>query len=102
VLDKITCLKEKNDGICIVVILSPLWQMASDKTTPTASGIGARTPLGIEGEDSGEGSETHLPVPPEMPLDLAQVLANQTRLIEVLTRSLENQRPIRGRPQDRM
>jgi hypothetical protein len=38
----------------------------------------------------------------ELPLDLAQVLANQTRLIEVLIRSLENQRPIGGRPQDRM
>jgi hypothetical protein len=76
--------------------------MALDKTTPTASGIGARTPLGIEGEDGGGGSETHLPVPPEMPLDLAQVLANQTQLIEVLTRSLKNQRPIGGRPQDRM
>jgi hypothetical protein len=76
--------------------------MASDKTTPTASGIGARTPLGIKGELDGEGSETHLPAPPKMPLDLAQVLANQTRLIEVLTRSLENQRPIGGRPQDRM
>jgi hypothetical protein len=50
--------------------------MASDRTTPTASGIGARTPLGIEGEDGGEGSETHLPAPPEIPLDLAQVLAN--------------------------
>jgi hypothetical protein len=47
-------------------------------------------------------SETHFPAPPEMPLDLAQVLANQTRLIEVLTRSLKNQRPIGGRPQDRM
>jgi hypothetical protein len=57
---------------------------------PTALGIGVRTPLGIEGEDGGKGSETHLPAPPEMPLDLAQVLANQTRLIEVLTRSLEN------------
>jgi hypothetical protein len=44
----------KND-ICIVVILSPLWQMASDRTTPTTSGIGARTPLGIEGKDEGEG-----------------------------------------------
>jgi hypothetical protein len=76
--------------------------MASDKTTPTASGIGARTPLGIEGEVGGEESETHLPAPPELPLDLAQVLANQTRLIDVLTRSLENQRPTRGRPQDRM
>jgi hypothetical protein len=76
--------------------------MASDRTTPTASGIGARTPLGIKGEDEGEGSETHLPAPPEMPLDLAQVLANQTRLIGVLTRRLENQRPIGGRPQDRM
>jgi hypothetical protein len=89
VLNKITCLK-KNDGMCMVVILSPLWQMASDKTTPTASRIGARTPLGIKGEVGGEGSETHLPFPPELPLDLAQVMANQTRLIEVLTRSLEN------------
>jgi hypothetical protein len=88
--------------ICIVLILSPLWQMASDRTTPTASGIGARTSLVIEGEDEGEGSETHLPTPPEMPLDLAQVLANQTRLIEILTRSLENQRPNGGRPQNRM
>jgi hypothetical protein len=49
-----------------------------------------------------EGSETHLPAPPKLPLDLAQVLDNQTQLIEVLTRSLENQRPIGGRPQDRM
>jgi hypothetical protein len=71
------------------------WQMASDKTTPTASGIGAGLPLRAEGE-------THLPAPPQLPLDLAQVLANQTRLIEVLTRSLENQRPNGGRPQDRM
>jgi hypothetical protein len=47
-------------------------------------------PLGAEGEGSGEGSETHLPAPPELLLDLAQVRANQTRLIEVLTRSLEN------------
>jgi hypothetical protein len=84
-------------GICIVVILSP-WQMALDKTTPTASGIGARFPLGAEGEAGGEGSETHLPAPPKLPLDLAQVLANQTRLIEVLTRSLENQRSNGGRP----
>jgi hypothetical protein len=76
--------------------------MASDKTTPTASGIGAGFPLGAEGEAGGEGSETHLPAPPELPLDLAQVLANQTRLIEVLTRSLENQRPNGGRPHDRM
>jgi hypothetical protein len=76
--------------------------MALDKTMPTASGIGARTPLGIEGEVSGEGSETHLPAPPELPLDLTQVLANQTRLIEVLTRSLKNQCPIGGRPHDRM
>jgi hypothetical protein len=75
--------------------------MASDRTMPTASRIGARTPLGIEGEDD-EGSTTHLPAPPEMPLDLAQVLANQTRLIEVLTRSLENERPIGGRPLDKM
>jgi hypothetical protein len=78
------------------------WQMASDKTMPTASGIGARSPLGAEGEVSEEGSGTHLPVPPKLPLDLAQVLANQTRLIEVLTRSLENQCPNGGRPQDRM
>jgi hypothetical protein len=75
--------------------------MASDRTMPTASGIGERTPLGIEGEDGGEGSETHLPTPLEMPLDIAQVLANQTLLIEVLTRSLENKCLIRGRPQDR-
>jgi hypothetical protein len=67
---------EKN-GICIVVILSP-WQMASDKTMPTASGIGVGFPLGAEGEAGGEGSETHLPAPLELPLDLAQVLANQT------------------------
>jgi hypothetical protein len=33
-----------------------------------------------------------------MPLDLAQVLANQIQLIEVLTKSLENQRPNGGRP----
>jgi hypothetical protein len=58
--------------------------------------------LGAEGEAGGEGSETHLPAPPELPLDLAQVLANQTRLIEILTRNLENQRPGGGRPQDRM
>jgi hypothetical protein len=76
--------------------------MASDKTMPTASGIGARTPLGTEGEVGGEGSETRLPAPLEIPLDLAQVLANQTQLIEVLTRSLENQRPIGGRPQDKI
>jgi hypothetical protein len=85
-MNKITWL-EIFFGICIVVILSP-WHMASDKTTPTASGIGARFALGAEGEAGGEGSETHLPAPPELPLDLAQVLANQTRLIEVLTRSL--------------
>jgi hypothetical protein len=104
VLNKITCLIYIYIyiyGICIVVILSPLWQMASDKTTPTTSGIGARSPLGAEGEVSREGSETHLPTPPELPLDLAQVLANQTRPIEVLTRSLEIQRPNGGRPQDR-
>jgi hypothetical protein len=76
--------------------------MASDKTMLTTSRIGARFPLGAEEEAGGEGSETHLPAPPELPLDLAQVLANQTRLIEVLTRSLENQRPNGGRPQDRM
>ena len=72
--------------------------MASDKTMPTTSRIGAGFPLGAEGEAGGEGSETHLPAPLELPLDLAQVLANQTRLIEVLTRSLENQRPGGGRP----
>jgi hypothetical protein len=76
--------------------------MASNKTTPTASGIGAGFPLRAESEVGGEGSETHLPAPLELPLDLAQVLANQTRPIEVLTRSLENQRPNGGRPQDRM
>jgi hypothetical protein len=98
-MNKITWLKKF--GMCIVVILSP-WQMASDKTTPTASGIRARFPLGAEGEAGGEGSETYLPAPPELPLDLAQLLANQTRLIEVLTKSLENQHPNGGRPQDRM
>jgi hypothetical protein len=30
-----------------------LWQMASDRTTPTASGNGARIPLGNEGEGRG-------------------------------------------------
>jgi hypothetical protein len=39
------------------------WQMASDKTTPTTSGIGARSPLGDEVEVDGEGSATHLPTP---------------------------------------
>ena len=72
--------------------------MALDKTTPIAFGIGAGFPLGAEGEAGGEGSETHLPAPLELPLDLAQVLANQTPLIEVLTRNLENQRPNGGRP----
>jgi hypothetical protein len=43
-----------------------------------------------------------IPIVTVLPLDLAQVLANQTRLIEVLTRSLGNQRPGGGRPQDRM
>jgi hypothetical protein len=76
--------------------------MASDKTTPTASGIGAGFPLRAEREAGREGSETHLPAPPKLPLDLAQVLANQTRLIEVPTKSLENQRPNGGKPQDRM
>jgi hypothetical protein len=69
---------------------------------PTASGIRTRSPLGADGEVGREGSETHLPAPPKLPLDLAHVLANQTRLIEVLTRSLENQRPNGGRPHDRM
>jgi hypothetical protein len=76
--------------------------MPLDKTTRTASGIGAGFPLRAERETGREESETHLPAPPQLPLDLAQVLANQTRLIEVLTRSLENQRPNGGRPQDRM
>jgi hypothetical protein len=40
--------------MCIIVTLF-LWQMASDRTTPTASGIGARLPLGAEGEAGGEG-----------------------------------------------
>jgi hypothetical protein len=66
------------------------WQMASDKTTPTASRIGAGFPLRAEREADREETETHLPAPPQLPLDLAQVLANQTRLIEVLTRNLEN------------
>jgi hypothetical protein len=48
----------------------------------------------VSKEKSMEKGETHLPAPPELPLDLAQVLANQTRLIEVLTRSLKNQRPM--------
>jgi hypothetical protein len=98
-MNKITWLK--TICMCIIVTLSP-WQMASDKTTPTASEIGAGFPLRAEREAGREESETHLPAPPELPLDLAQVLANQTRLIEVLTRSLENQRPNGGRPQDRM
>jgi hypothetical protein len=40
------------------------WQMALDKTTPTASKIGAGFPLRAEGEAGEEGSETHLPAPP--------------------------------------
>jgi hypothetical protein len=91
----------KTIGMCIIVSLSP-WEMASDKTTPTASGIRAGFPLRAEREAGREESETHLPAPPELPLDLTQVLANQTRLIEVLTQSLENQRPNGGRTQDRM
>jgi hypothetical protein len=79
-----------------------LWKMALDKATPATSGNGARIHLGNEGEDMKEGSQPYLPPPPEMPLDLAQVLANQTCLIEVLTRSLENQRQNGGRPHDRM
>jgi hypothetical protein len=98
-MNKMTWLKKI--VICIIVTLSP-WQMALGKTTPTTSGIGAGFPLRAEREAGGEGSKTHLPAPPELPLDLAQVLANQTRLIEVLTRSLENQRPNGGRPQDKM
>jgi hypothetical protein len=50
----------KKIGICIVVTLFP-WQMASDKTTPTASGIGVGFPLRAEREAGGKGSETHLP-----------------------------------------
>jgi hypothetical protein len=87
--------------VCIIVTLFP-WHMALDKTMPTASRIGAGFPLKAEREAGREGSETHLPAPPELPLDLAQVLANQTRHIEVLTRNLENQCPNGGRPQDRM
>jgi hypothetical protein len=34
-------------GMCMVVTLFP-WQMASDKTKPTASEIGARFPLGAK------------------------------------------------------
>jgi hypothetical protein len=49
----------------MVVTLFP-WQMASDKTMPTASGIGAGFPLGAEAEAGREGSETHLPAPPEL------------------------------------
>jgi hypothetical protein len=63
--------------MCLIVTLSP-WQMASDKTTPTASGIGAEFPLRAEREVGREESETHLPAPPQLPLDLAQVLVNQT------------------------
>jgi hypothetical protein len=73
-MNKITWLKKFR--ICIIVTLS-LWQMASDKTTPTASGIGAGFPLRAEGEASGEGSETHLPAPSELRLDLSQVLATK-------------------------
>jgi hypothetical protein len=72
--------------------------MAMDRAAPAASGNGARIHIGNEGEDKGEGSQTYLPTPLEVPSDLAQVLANQTRLIEVLTRSLENQRQKGGRP----
>jgi hypothetical protein len=43
--------------MCIVVTLFP-WQMASDKTTPTASGIGAGFPLRAEGEAGGEGKSS--------------------------------------------
>jgi hypothetical protein len=38
----------------MVVTLFP-WQMALDKNTPTASGIGAGFPLRAEGEAGGEG-----------------------------------------------
>jgi hypothetical protein len=76
--------------------------MASDKTTPTASRVGAGFPLRAEREAVREESETHLLAPPQLPLDLAQVLANQTRLIEVPTRNLENQRPNGGRQQNKM
>jgi hypothetical protein len=40
--------------------------MALDKTTPTASGIGAEFPLRAEGEAVREESETHLPTPPPL------------------------------------
>jgi hypothetical protein len=39
------------------------WQMVSDKTTPTASGVGAGFPLRVENEADREESETHLPAP---------------------------------------
>jgi hypothetical protein len=32
--------------------------MASDRTTPIASGIGARITLGIKGEDEGKGARS--------------------------------------------
>jgi hypothetical protein len=76
--------------------------MASDKTTHTASGIGTRTPLGIKGEVGGEGSETHLPRTSRDATRTSPSSSQSNRLIEVLTRSLENQRLIGGRPQDRM
>jgi hypothetical protein len=57
-MNKMTWLK--TIGMCIIVTLSP-WQMASDKTTPTASGIGAGFPLRAEREASTEESETQLP-----------------------------------------
>lgn len=55
-----------------------LWQMALYRATPATSGNGARIHLGNEAEDREEGSQPYLPPPPKMPLDLAQVLANQT------------------------
>jgi hypothetical protein len=57
-MNKITWLK--TIGMCIIVTLSP-WQMASDKTTPTASEIGAGFPLRAKREAGREESETHLP-----------------------------------------
>jgi hypothetical protein len=57
-MNKITWLK--TIGMCIIVTLSP-WQMASDKTMPTASEIGAGFSLRAERETGREESETHLP-----------------------------------------
>jgi hypothetical protein len=64
-MNKITWLK--TIGMCILVTLPSPRQMASDKTTPTTSGIGTRFPLRAEREADREESETHLPAPLELP-----------------------------------